>query len=347
MASAQDPLRVLVIDDSASNRTAISLLLESAPGIKVIDRAADGEGGLQKAIALRPDVITLDLEMPKLDGFGFLRLLMANAPMPVIVLSSYHHSVDVFKALQLGAFDFVAKPASSDPLSLEVVRAELIEKVRSAQSARRPEARKIHRTSPPPASNNRPTVIAIGASAGGPPAVQQVLESLAGLSVCVLVAQHMPARFTTAFAQRLDATLPFRVTEAKSGDRLDQPHVYIAAGGTQLELVNLNGTLSLHVTQNQSRDLHAPSVDLLFSSVARTCGAQAKALVLTGMGDDGALGVRALGKVGAEIWAQDEATAVVFGMPQAAIATGFVTRCLPLAQLGLSLAKTVMRSTKP
>jgi len=329
------PLRVLVIDDSAANRKSITQLLDSAEGIEVIDRAADGEEGLKKAIALRPDVITLDLEMPKLDGYSFLRLLMAQAPTAVIVLSSYKHSSDVFKALQLGAFDFVPKPDSGEQLSLESVGAELIEKVRSARFVRRETS--IERA---------PTVIAIGASTGGPPAVQRLLESLQGLSVCVLVAQHMPPRFTEAFAQRLDGTLPFRVTEARSGDGLEVPHVYIARGGTQLEVVRTSSGLTCHVTTAGPKDLHAPSVDRLFASLAKSVGAATKAVVLTGMGHDGAKGVKALGRVGAEVWAEAEGSAVIFGMPQAAIATGCVTHALPLGQLGPSLVKAVARAEK-
>lgn len=346
------PIRVLVIDDSAVNRKSISRLLESAHGIEVIDRAADGEEGLKKAIALRPDVITLDLEMPKLDGYSFLRLLMARAPTPVIVLSSYNHSSDVFKALQLGAFDFVAKPTAAQGFSLEEVRGELLEKVRSARFVRRddPKRRAAGPATTPPSgpfsAPERAAVVAIGASTGGPPAVQRVLESLSGLNVCVLVAQHMPERFTDAFAHRLDATLPFRVTKPKSGDRVDFPHVYIASGGTQLELVEVRGVYSLRVTAGLPKELHAPSVDVLFASLAKTLGATAKAVVLTGMGDDGAAGVKALGAVGAEVWAEAESSAVVFGMPQAAIDTGQVTHVLPLDQVGPSLAKAIARSAK-
>ncbi len=341
-------LTVLVIDDSAVNRMSIARLLESAQGLEVIDRAADGEEGLKKAIALRPDVITLDLEMPKLDGYSFLRLLMASAPTPVIVLSAYNHPSDVFKALELGAFDFVAKPATGDRYSLAAVGAELIEKVRSARLARRdPSKPKTSRArvaafdAVDEKHKDPLTIIGIGASTGGPPAIERVLEGLAGLRVCVLVAQHMPTRFTEAFAQRLDATLSFRVTEARSGALLAHPHVYIAPGGTQLEVVEFNGKRSLNVTPATGRDLHAPSVDRLFTSLARTVGASAKALVLTGMGDDGAVGVRALGAVGAEVWAEAESSAVVFGMPQAALDTGHVTHCLPLTQLVASLANAV------
>lgn len=342
------PISVLVIDDSAANRRAITRILENAPGIKVVDRAADGEEGLKKAVALQPDVITLDLEMPRLDGYTFLRLLMAKAPTPVIVISSYGHPSDVFKALQLGAFDFVAKPAKGGKESLEDVRAELVEKVRAARFMRRDEkpTPSPPRQRPPREKQGAPKperalVLAVGASTGGPPAVQKLLEGLAGLPVCVLVAQHMPPRFTDAFAQRLDQTVPFRVKEARSGDPVVTGRVYIAPGGEQLEVAERDGRLVLQVSPTTPADKHAPSVDRLFTSVARVCGAEAKGAVLTGMGSDGAQGSVALAEAGGEVWAEAEASAVVFGMPQAAIATGRVKFVLPLDDLARGLARAL------
>jgi two-component system chemotaxis response regulator CheB len=356
------PIRVLVIDDSPANRRAITAMLESAPGLEVVDRAADGEEGLKKAIALKPDCITLDLEMPRLDGYSFLRLLQSRAPTPVIVLSSYGHPADVFKALQLGAFDFVAKPPKADQASLESVRAELIEKVRAAPLARRgasrrptdpfltpavfPAAVPLARPKAPaaPVSTNTATVVAIGASTGGPPAVQKVLEALAGLPVCVLVAQHMPPRFTEAFAQRLDGALPFRVQEARGGEPVSPGRVYIAPGGAQLELVEQSSALVTQVSQPAANDPYAPSVDRLFSSVAKATKGLARGVVLTGMGSDGSVGVKALLKAGAEVWVESEETAVVFGMPHAAITSGPVTQVLPLHALGPSLAQAISTS---
>jgi two-component system chemotaxis response regulator CheB len=278
-------------------------------------------------------------------------LLTARAPTPVIVLSSYRHPSDVFKALQLGAFDFVPKPQGRDAESLESVRAELIEKVRSVRFVRREEAAAPPRSSPaktkaPARKAEAPLVVGIGASTGGPPAVQRLLEALVGLPVCVLVAQHMPARFTEAFAHRLDQALPLRVTEAKSGDPIEPGRVYIAPGGEQLELAQRGSLLQLAVKRPAPSDRHAPSVDRLFLSLAQHVGAKARAVVLTGMGDDGAKGVAALGEEGAEVWAEAESTAVVFGMPQAAIATGRVKRVLPLDELGPALAAS-LRSRRP
>lgn len=345
----EKPISVLVIDDSAANRRAITRILETAPGIRVVDRAADGEEGLRKAVELKPDVITLDLEMPRLDGYSFLRLLTARAPTPVIVLSSYRHPSDVFKALQLGAFDFVPKPQGRDAETLDSVRAELIEKVRSVRFVRRDEVPSPPRPSPAKAKVAKPEaplIVGIGASTGGPPAVQRVLEAMVGLPVCVLVAQHMPARFTEAFAQRLNQALSLRVTEAKSGDPLEPGRVYIAPGGEQLEVTQKGSLLQLAVKRPSPADRHAPSVDRLFLSLANHVGAKARAVVLTGMGDDGSKGVAALGKEGAEVWAEAESTAVVFGMPQAAIATGHVKRVLPIDELGRALASS-LRTRRP
>ncbi len=346
------PITVLIVDDSAATRRALSKLLETAPGLEVVGRAIDGEDGLKKALLLKPDVITLDLEMPKMDGYAFLRLLMARQPTPVIVVSSYGHRSDIFKALQLGAFDFVARPTEDDDASFASVRGELIEKLRAARFMRRedvkapppaPKAKAAHKPVEPEAAK----LVLIGASTGGPPAVQKVLEALTGLPVCVVVAQHMPARFTQAFAERLDQSLGFRVSEAKSGDQILPGRVYVAPGGEQLELEErAAGGLSLLVKMSTPGDAHAPSVDRLFLSAAKVVPPGTRAIVLTGMGVDGARGALALKKAGLEVWAEAESTAVVFGMPEASIKAGAVTKIWPLDQLGPALAAALSTSPK-
>ncbi len=342
MRQSQRPITVLIVDDSAATRRALSKLLEAAPGLEVVGRAVDGEDGLKKALQLKPDVITLDLEMPKMDGYAFLRLLMARQPTPVIVVSSYGHRSDVFKALQLGAFDFVARPTEDDDASFASVRGELIEKLRAAPFMRRedktpPPSPKQKALKPPAEETAR--LVLVGASTGGPPAVQKVLEALVGLPVCVVIAQHMPARFTQAFAERLDQSLGFRVSEAKTGDPILPGRVYVAPGGEQLELERrAGGNLALVVKMSSQNDAHAPSVDRLFTSAAKVAPAGTRALVLTGMGIDGAKGALALKKAGVEVWAEAESTAIVFGMPEAAIKAGAVAKVLPLEQLGPALA---------
>lgn len=341
------PVTVLVIDDSPGNRRTLTQLLESSKDVEVVGRATDGEDGLKQAAALRPDVITLDLEMPKLDGFAFLRLLMATVPTPVIVISSYAHKSDVFKALELGAFDFIAKPARAGKDELESLRKELLEKVRAVRlirpDTRRKEAAQAHRAGPltePPL-----TLVAVGASTGGPPAVQRLLESVpADAPLCFLICQHMPARFTQAFAERLDRTGAWSVSEAREGDVPARGRVFIASGGRQLVLANGKAErMELRTPVPRLTDKHTPSVDELFSSVARVLGKKALGVVLTGMGADGAEGARSIHAAGGQVWAESEETAIIYGMPKEAIATGAVHRVLPLPEIGPALVHEATR----
>ncbi|XXF80522.1 chemotaxis-specific protein-glutamate methyltransferase CheB [Myxococcaceae bacterium GXIMD 01537] len=339
--SARGPVKVLVVDDSALNRRTLTELLESAPDVQVLGRAADGEEGLRKVLELRPDVVTLDLEMPRLGGYTFLRLLQSAAPTPVIVISSYAHKSDVFKALELGAFDFIAKPPKATPESLDALRVELLEKVRAARLVRSAVRGASERRA---ARQEVPFVVAVGASTGGPPAVQRLLEALAvEPTPCILVCQHMPSQFTRAFAERLDRIGPFTVTEACDGDPLASGHVYIAPGGRNMVLTENAGRLEIATPAATGQDKYLPSVDRLLSSVARLLGSRALGVVLTGMGSDGAAGTRDIYDAGGEVWAESEETAVVFGMPQEAIATGRVKRVLPLGEMGPALVAAARR----
>ncbi|MCY1031516.1 chemotaxis-specific protein-glutamate methyltransferase CheB [Corallococcus sp. BB11-1] len=337
------PLTVLVIDDSATNRRTLTTLLESSNDVQVLDWAGDGEEGLKKVLDLKPDVVTLDLEMPRLGGHTFLRLLMRASPTPVIVISSYAHKSDVFKALELGAFDFIAKPPRITPETLELLRRELLDKVFAARHVK---SGGRHGAALRSAvfSGEAPQVIAVGASTGGPPAVQRLLEGLASEpTASVLVSQHMPSQFTRAFAERLDRIGPFTVTEACDGDVVAPGHVYIAPGGRHLVLTERAGRMELRTPGPVPADKYAPSVDRLFESAAEVLGSRAVAVVLTGMGADGAQGVRSVRREGGETWAESEDTAVVFGMPKEAIATGAVTRVLALDAIGTELALLVRR----
>jgi two-component system chemotaxis response regulator CheB len=331
------PVTVLVVDDSAQNRQLLTEMLQSSPDVKVVGTASDGNEGLRQVMALHPDVVTLDLEMPRLGGYTFLRLLRSTAPTPVIVISSYAHKTDVFKALELGAFDFIAKPARPTPEVMEKMRRELVEKVKGARLLRQepePPSR------PKPLAMEPPLVVGVGASTGGPPAVQRLLEALAPEpSMSLLVCQHMPKQFTRAFAERLDRLGPFSVREAEEGDVVTPGQVYIAPGGRQL-VVNRRGMeLVLGTPPPTLQDRHAPSADRLFASMAEALGAKAVAVVLTGMGADGSLGVKSIHGAGGEAWAESEETAVIFGMPKEAIATGVVKRVLPLGQIGPALVE--------
>ncbi|MFY0521689.1 protein-glutamate methylesterase/protein-glutamine glutaminase [Archangium gephyra] len=334
-----EPVKVLVVDDSAHNRRLLTDLLESSPDVKVVGTACDGNEGLRQVLALHPDVVTLDLEMPRLGGYSFLRLLKSSAPTPVIVISSYAHKTDVFKALELGAFDFIAKPAKPTPDVLEKLRKELHEKVQAARLIRPAEVKPVSRK--PKVLPLEPSfVVGIGASTGGPPAVQRLLEALAPEpSMSLLVCQHMPKQFTRAFAERLDRLGPFTVREAQEGDLLAPGHVFIAPGGRQLVVYRQNGQYVLGTPPPTMQDKHAPSVDRLFMSLAEVFGSRTIGVVLTGMGSDGAVGAKVIRKAGGEVWAESEETAVIYGMPQEAVATGAVSRILPLGEIGPALVE--------
>ena len=336
--SPREPVKVLVVDDSANNRRLLTELLESSPDVRVVGTAGDGNEGLRQVLALHPDVVTLDLEMPKLGGYSFLRLLKTTVPTPVIVISAYAHKTDVFKALELGAFDFIAKPARTTPEAVEKLRRELLDKVQATRQVRGELNPPVRRPRVVPLEPS--FVVGVGASTGGPPAVQRLLESLTPEpTMSLLVCQHMPRQFTRAFAERLDRLGPFTVREAQEGDQVAPGHVFIAPGGRQLVVYRQNGQYTLGTPPPTMQDKHAPSVDRLFMSLAEVFGPKAVGVVLTGMGSDGAAGARCIQKAGGEVWAESEETAVIYGMPQEAVATGAVSRQLPLNEIGPALVE--------
>jgi two-component system chemotaxis response regulator CheB len=263
---------------------------------------------------------------------------MAAAPTPVIVISSYAQKAEVFRALELGAFDFIAKPGAKAS-EHELFKQDLLAKVRAVRLIRPPVRRSSAAyATPKPLPDEPRTVLAIAASTGGPPAVQSLLDALARApSLGVLVCQHMPPRFTEAFAERLDRRGSFRVSEAKDGDLVEAGKVFIAPGGQHLTVAARGGGLRLVTTDAVAADKCVPSADRLFESLALVVGPRAVGVVLTGMGADGAVGTTALHRVGAVVWAESEETAIIFGMPKEAIATGGVSRVLALPQLGPAL----------
>jgi two-component system chemotaxis response regulator CheB len=333
------PIRALLVDDSPTSRAVVERILVDGCGAAVVGTAANGEEALAKALRLRPDLVVLDLEMPRMDGLTFLRLLMARQPTPVIVVSAQSGRADVFKALELGALDFVAKPDPDTPL--DGLRSALVEKCALLRSLRienlagrvaaPPEG-------PPAGPIAEPSgVVAIGASTGGPQAVQRLLVALPGtLPAAIVVAQHMPERFTAAFAERLGRTTPFSVQEARAGDVVAAGRVLVAPGGRILEVArDGGGTLRAAVLDPDpaAPRQHSPSVDRLFESVARAVGPRACGVVLTGMGQDGREGSRAIRRAGGVTLAESQETAVVYGMPQAAAEGGAVDEVLPLGAI--------------
>ena len=344
------PVRVMVVDDSKSNRETIKALLSEERGVVVVAEAADGEEALREANRHLPEVITLDLQMPKMDGFTFLRILMGHRPTPVIVVSSYSDQHSVFRALEFGALDFVAKPSRS-AAGLETIRQELLAKlmlVRRLQVSALTERRQVvlAGTEPKPQieysiDDNQPAgIVVIGASTGGPSAVQTLLAGLPpDLPLSYLVAQHMPEQFTGTFAERLNGQIALSVVEAVEGLRLTAGQVVIAKGGHHLRVQRDKGCLCVDLTVAAEGSRHVPSVDTLFFSAAKVMGKACLGIILTGMGDDGAQGVRALKKAGGSTLAESEETAIIYGMPCEATATGAVDKSCRLADLASEVAK--------
>ncbi|MEE8166401.1 MAG: chemotaxis response regulator protein-glutamate methylesterase [Myxococcota bacterium] len=336
-------IRVLVVDDSAYSRKAISRILSSSPLVEVVGAARDGEDALRKLFDLEPDLATIDLEMPRMDGYTFLRLCMRNRPTPVIAISSRSGDEDVFKALDLGAVDFISKPTPTGGRSdLESIERELIRKVHCVRTLRMDRVSERIATQPPllgrAASGQRPRVVVIGSSTGGPAALMQIFGAFAEPPPCAFViAQHMPVGFTAGFADRLDRLTPLRAREASGGEMLQPGEILVSPGGRHLCLEIADGDPLVRLEGQGSKDRYAPSVDRLFSSAAKAYGEELLAIVLTGMGDDGAQGVRDVKESGGQVVAESEESAVVFGMPQQAIRSGAVDRILPLGRIAESI----------
>jgi two-component system, chemotaxis family, protein-glutamate methylesterase/glutaminase len=336
-------IRALVIDDSAYNRVTISRMLESHPDIKVVATAVNGEDGIKQVMRHRPDVITLDLEMPVMDGFAFLRWLMHNLPTAVIAVSSRSSDRSVFKALELGALDFIAKPGGRVSPRLEEIRKDLIGKVGQVvelrmENLRRRVAEDESGAAALPAGPSETCVggielVAIGCSTGGPPALQHLFQNLPLLPVPVVVAQHMPPAFTRLFADRVNRLTHYKVREADDGMLLEGGSVYIAPGGVQTEVRRVSEGLITRVFSSSSSDLYAPSVDRLFSSASEACAERMVAVIMTGMGDDGAQAIKRVRARGGRTIAESAETAIIFGMPNEAIKTGAVERVLPLGEI--------------
>jgi two-component system chemotaxis response regulator CheB len=337
-------LRVLIVDDSDASRAELARIVGGAPGLSVAGEARDGEEALRDALRLAPDVVVLDLQMPRMDGFTFLRLLMARRPTPVVVVSALSRRTDVFKALELGALDFVAKPETGD---LGEIAGELLEKCATVR-ALRIENLGLHpgRSTGPAVSRElvEPAHVAVvGASTGGPTAILQLLAALPGdLPLGIVVAQHMPERFTAAFAERLGRASAWSVQEAVEGDLVAAGRVLVAPGGRHLELAR-DGAGVLRAAIRSRADApgvrYCPSVDRLFASAARELGERACAVVLTGMGHDGTDGAVAVKRAGGLTLAESPESAVVYGMPQSAAESGAVDEVLGLAELAARLAR--------
>jgi two-component system chemotaxis response regulator CheB len=351
-----DTIRVLVVDDSALMRKLIPAVLLRDPSIEVVGTAMDGEFALKKIEELQPDVVTLDLEMPRMDGLETLRTIMRRAPLPVILFSTHSKegAYSTMKALALGAVDFIAKPTDAGSGNLDKIADQLIEKIKIAKRAagrKLPPAPVV--VDIPPAQKDahsvRPPnhIIAIGISTGGPNALQFVLSQLpADFSASILVVQHMPEGFTEMLARRLNDCCSVEVQEAKSGDLLLAGRVLICPGNRHMMIRRMPRGATAVLTDAPAVNGHRPSVDVLFHSVAQEFGRSAVGVLMTGMGDDGAEGLGAIQNAGGMTVAQSEDTCVVGGMPRAAISRGYVAKIVPLDSMGAFLAMNYGRSDR-
>jgi two-component system, chemotaxis family, protein-glutamate methylesterase/glutaminase len=336
-----------VIDDSAYNRVTITRMLESERRIKVVGTAVNGEDGIKQAMKHRPDVITLDLEMPIMDGFAFLRWLMVNLPTAVIAVSSRASDRSVFKALELGALDFIAKPGGRVSPRLEEIQRDLIAKILQIAEVRMDNLRRrVVEEQAAPETFEMPQVcpkgielVAIGCSTGGPPALQHLFQSLPLLPIPFVVAQHMPPTFTRLFAERVNKLSIYDVREASDGEMLVPGTVYIAPGGAQTEVRRIAEGLQIRVFAAGSSDLYAPSVDRLLRSAAEACRERLVAVIMTGMGDDGSEAVRDVRERGGRTIAESSESAIIFGMPAEAIKTGAVDEILALSAIPDAIRK--------
>jgi two-component system chemotaxis response regulator CheB len=355
-------VRVLVVDDSAFMRKVLRGLLESDPLIQVVGTARDGQDGVRQALALEPDVVTMDIEMPRLDGFGALRELMMARPTPVVMVSSHtsEGAEATIKALTLGAVDFVAKPSGSISLNMHVTREELIAKVKGAAGAT-PRFRRVLAELPPlrrelggsAASGALPglvgelpikRVVAIGCSTGGPGALHQIIPRLpADLSAAYLVVQHMPPGFTKSLANRLNEISAVQVKEAEEGDLVSAGRVLVAPGGYHMT-VGPDGRV--HLDQEPSLHGVRPAVDKLFESLAPLYGNRMVGIILTGMGYDGAKGMGQLKKRGATTIAEDASTCIVYGMPKVVIELGLADQVLPVHEIPEAVVRLVREGGK-
>ena len=333
-------IRVLVIDDSAVVRKILTQVLSRDPAIEVVGTAPDPFVGRDKIVALQPDVLLLDVEMPRMDGITFLGKLMQYRPMPVIIVSSITPagSERALSALRAGALEVVSKPRGS--YTLGDLAPELIEKIKAVKDARVTVASSIK----PPlvqlsAADMTHRIVAIGASTGGTRALEEIVLALPVNIPGTLVVQHMPADFTRAFAERLNGLVPLQIKEAEDGEVISPGKIVIAPGNRHLELRRSGARFTAVVHDQPPVGRHRPSVDVLFRSVAQHAGKNALGVLLTGMGEDGASGLLEMRASGAATIAQDEESSVVFGMPRAAIERGAAQQVLALDRMAQAIGE--------
>lgn len=328
-------IRVLVVDDSLVFREVIARGISSDPMIEVVGKAADPFEARDKLLALEPDLMTCDVEMPKMNGIEFIRRLLPQYPIPVIVVSTVSEAV--FDAMNAGAVDFVTKPDASSPISVENFIYDMIAKIKIAVHATITPEKTVQRAVTEIKSLDTNKIIAIGASTGGTEAIFNILKCLPAAMPGILIVQHIPPVFSRMFAERLNNQVGLRCKEAETGDIIEQGSVLIAPGDQHMRIRKIGGTYRAEVFKSEKVNGHCPSVDILFESVAKEAGSNAIGVILTGMGYDGAKGLLAMKRKGARTIGQDEKTSVVYGMPKAAYNVGAVEKQAALSNIPQTL----------
>lgn len=360
---SEEPIRVLIVDDTVTYRKVLSDLLASVPGVEVVGTASNGRIAVLKIEQLRPDLLTLDFEMPEMDGLGVLRHLKAtDSRTGAIMLSAFtaRGAEETIAALRLGAFDFVLKPSTGNmEESIRALRADLCPKI-AAFARSRSIRGMLNRPAPAPpkpvlpssgiaqrmqkvaATPGKPEVVAVGVSTGGPTALATMLPGLpADLAAPMMIVQHMPPKFTKSLADDLDRRCSLAVCEAEEGQPVAPGQILVAPGGRQMKIDRRDGALVARITDDPPENNCRPSVDYLFRSVANHCGRNALGVIMTGMGSDGFLGCRLMKRQGAAIITQDEATCVVYGMPKAPAEEGLSDVIAPLDRIASEITRFV------
>lgn len=335
-------IRVLIVDDSALVRDILAQGLAKDPGIDIVGTAGDPYQARDKIVELRPDVLTLDVEMPRMDGVEFLRKLMPQYPVPVVMVSALTERGKqiTIEALEAGAVDFVTKPSADVAHGLQQLMMELSTKIKIASTAnvshwkhKKPVEALVGERRPKALAESTDKVIAIGASTGGTEAIKDVITNFPAATSGVLIVQHMPAGFTKMYADRMNQLCLMEVKEAENGDRVLAGRILIAPGGHHMRAIRMGGQYKVEVKPGPLVNGHCPSVDVMMQSVAEEVGRNAVGVMLTGMGRDGADGMKKMHDAGARCIAQDEATSVVFGMPREAWAAGGAEELVPLPRI--------------